>query len=92
MGLIKRAALWLPDDTHLQLLLAAARTRHWEVSGIARDWPSLVAMLAAGEAQIGLLRSMRDLPAAREPRLVTLDQPPPPGPSSLAMRRPRWTR
>lgn len=75
-----KAALWVPDGPDmmraLAVLSAHADRNGWDARTRASNWPELIRLLAAGQVDIGLITSRRDLPAGRLPRIVALDDPP----------------
>src|SRR5690606_9793383 len=83
-----RCGLYVPRGEHMEELLIAAEMRGWDVVRICWDWPSLVTVRAAGRCQDGLAGSAAALPAARTPRVETLDG----GPWGAVVSgdRPRW--
>lgn len=89
-----RTTLYIPTGLELhrwmQPMTEWAAMRHLEVLGVVRDWTELSALLGAGEYDIGVIPSWDHLRPDRLPRLVAMEDHPPPAPTQRQRPRVSW--
>lgn len=94
MGDPLRAVLYPHDPLRMVELVdrlsAGAAAQGWPVVDVAQTWTGLVAVLASGEAEVGIISSLEDLDPLRVPRIIALDELvlPPPGRRRPSIRGP----